>query len=255
MSEHILVQNKNAVCTIIFDRTHRKNALTIAMYDALSDALQTADQNQTIRAILITGAEGAFTAGNDLHEFMHTPPQSTDTPVFRFLKTLVHCTKPIVAQVDGVAIGIGTTMLLHCDFVYASDRSHFKMPFINLGLVPEAASSYLLPMSLGHRKAAELLLLGDRFDAHQATDFGIVNQATSSEALPHVVQKTLDRLVALPPKAMQYSKALLKAQQKQKILQVMEEEGEIFMSQLGSPENTEAINAFFDKRSPDFSKC
>src|SRR6185369_3520198 len=156
-------------------RPEKKNALTAAMYQALADALRAAAEDPAVRAVLITGQPGVFTSGNDLEDFMQRPPQGADSPVLRFMRALLDCDKPVVAAVTGAAIGIGTTMLLHCDFVYVSDEARLAMPFVSLGLVPEFASSLLLPQLLGQQRAAEKLLLGDPFTPEQAVDWGLAH--------------------------------------------------------------------------------
>ena len=183
MSDLILSELNEGILTLTFNRPNRKNALTLAMYTTLAEELSQAKEKSEVRAVVITGHGDAFTSGNDLKDFMQNPPQSLDTPVFAFLKEMLEFPKPILAAVNGAAIGIGTTMLLHCDFVYAHNEVVFQMPFIRLGLVPEAGSSYLLPLMAGHRKASELLLLGEKFDAQTAQEVGIINQVSSRDEL------------------------------------------------------------------------
>ena len=165
----------NGVATIEIARPEKKNALTQAMYQAMADALTAAQADPAVRAVLITGQPGIFTSGNDLEDFMQRPPQGPDSPVFRFMRALLECDKPVVAAVTGAAIGIGTTLLLHCDFVYVSDEARLAMPFVGLGLVPEFASSLVVPQRMGHVKAAEKLLLGDPFTGPEAVECGIAN--------------------------------------------------------------------------------
>lgn len=167
-TSEILVTEENHICTVKFNRPHQKNAINEAMYTALSDAMIAADNDPDVHVLLITGDESCFTAGNDLREFLEKPPTSKDSPGFRFLRTLVGLQKPLVAAVNGPAVGIGTTLLLHCDLVYAGESAVFILPFINLGLCPENACSLLLPQTAGHRRAAELLMLGEPFNAETA---------------------------------------------------------------------------------------
>ncbi|KAA3657187.1 MAG: enoyl-CoA hydratase, partial [Calditrichaeota bacterium] len=174
-NSEILVTRENHICILKFDRPRQKNAINEAMYAALSDAMIAADNDPDVRVLLITGNEMSFTAGNDLREFLEKPPTGEDSPGFRFLRTLVALQKPLVAAVNGAAVGIGTTLLLHCDFVYAGESAVFILPFINLGLCPENACSLLLPQTAGYRHAAELLMLGEPFDAETARSLGIIN--------------------------------------------------------------------------------
>lgn len=253
MSE-LTSHEREGIFTLTMNRPTRKNALTLAMYEALAAGLQEAAQRPNVRVALIQGVDGCFTAGNDLQDFAQNPPTSTDTPVFQFLKALLNFPKPLVAAVDGVAIGIGTTMLLHCDLVYCTERARFSLPFGKLGLVPEGGSSYILPLLMGHRKASELLLFGEHFGAQEAERFGLVNTVVESEHFVDFVEERLQKLVALPPQATKLSKQLIKAPFKEQLAQVMLEEGQVFLGRLGSPENQEALMAFFEKRAPDFSR-
>jgi len=248
----------DGVATIEIARPEKKNALTMAMYTAMSEALDAAREDKAVRAVLITGQPGIFTSGNDIEDFMQRPPgqgsESMDSPVFRFMQSLLACDKPVVAAVTGAAIGIGTTMLLHCDFVYVSDEARLAMPFVSLGLVPEFASSLLVPQLMGHRRAAEKLLLGDPFTAEQAVECGIANAVLpASEVLPYA-RRMAERFNALPPGAVREAKQLMRAPQREQMLQVIRAEGEKFGKRLRSPEAMEAFQAFFQKRKPDFSK-
>ena len=247
----------DGVATIEIARPEKKNALTMAMYTAMSQALDAAREDKAVRAVLITGQPGIFTSGNDIEDFMQRPPgqgsESMDSPVFRFMQSLLACDKPVVAAVTGAAIGIGTTLLLHCDFVYVSDEARLAMPFVSLGLVPEFASSLLVPQLMGHRRAAEKLLLGDPFSAEQAVECGIANAVLpASEVLPYA-RRMAERFNALPPGAVREAKQLMRAPQREQMLQVIRSEGEKFGKRLRSPEAMEAFQAFFQKRKPDFS--
>jgi enoyl-CoA hydratase/carnithine racemase len=247
----------DGVATIENARPEKKNALTMAMYTAMSQALDAAREDKAVRAVLITGQPGIFTSGNDIEDFMQRPPgqgsESMDSPVFRFMQSLLACDKPVVAAVTGAAIGIGTTLLLHCDFVYVSDEARLAMPFVSLGLVPEFASSLLVPQLMGHRRAAEKLLLGDPFSAEQAVECGIANAVLpASEVLPYA-RRMAERFNALPPGAVREAKQLMRAPQREQMLQVIRSEGEKFGKRLRSPEAMEAFQAFFQKRKPDFS--
>lgn len=250
----VLEHLEGNVLTLRFNRPERKNALTLEMYELLSTALRNANENKEVKVVVLTGNGDAFTSGNDLNDFMMNPPKNIDSPVFRFLEALFDFSKPLIAAVNGVAVGIGTTMLLHCDLVYASQDAKFSVPFAKLGLVPEAGISYLLPLMVGQRKAAELLMLGDSFDANTAQSLGFVNQVASKEDLATLVATKAKALSLLPPQAIRQTKALLKKSFAPDLKQAMLSEGEVFISRLGSPETAEAISAFFTKRAPDFSK-
>ena len=250
----ILTHIDNSVLTLTINRPARKNALTLSMYDQLTAGLRSALENTKIRAVVITGAGDAFTAGNDLKDFMQSPPTHTDTPVFHFLKEIVAFPKPIVAAVNGAAIGIGTTMLLHCDLAYASQNAVFQLSFIRLGLVPEAGVSYLLPQMVGHRRAAELLMLGEKFDATTAIEIGLINEQMSPGEVLERAQARAHELARLPPEAMRQTTHLLTQPLMSTLEEVMLREGEVFMDRLTSPETSEAIQAFFMKRPPDFSR-
>lgn len=249
----------NGVATIEIARPEKKNALTIAMYQAMADALRAATADAAVRAVLITGQPGIFTSGNDLEDFMQRPPgqggsNTQDSPVFQFMRALLDCDKPVVAAVTGAAIGIGTTMLLHCDFVYVSDEARLAMPFVGLGLVPEFASSLLVPQLMGQRRAAERLMLGDPFTPEQAVEGGIANAVLPAGEVVNHARRVAERFNALPPGAVREAKRLMRAPQRDQVLQVIQAEGALFAQRLRSPEAMEAFQAFFQKRKPDFSK-
>jgi enoyl-CoA hydratase/carnithine racemase len=246
--------NTNGVAVIEIARPEKKNALTQAMYTAMAEAIAAADADASIRAVLITGQPGIFTSGNDLEDFMMRPPQGEDSPVFQFMKALTACGKPVVAAVTGGAIGIGTTMLLHCDLVYVSDEARLAMPFVGLGLVPEYASSLLVTQRVGHAKATELLLLGEPFNGEAAVEMGIANAVLPAAEVVNHARRMAERFNALPPGAVRESKALMRRGQKALVEETIRTEGEIFGRRLRSPEATEAFQAFFQKRKPDFSK-
>ena len=248
----------HGVATIEIARPEKKNALTVAMYQAMSDALHAARDDAAVRAVLITGQPGIFTSGNDIEDFMKRAPgqgsDAMDSPVFRFMRALLECDKPVVAAVTGAAIGIGTTMLLHCDFVYVSDEARLAMPFVALGLVPEFASSLIVPQLMGHRRAAEKLLTGDPFTAAQAVDCGIATAVLPAGEVVNHARRVAERFNQLPPGAVREAKQLMRAPQRELVLQTIRSEGEIFARRLRSPEAMEAFQAFFQKRPPDFSK-
>jgi len=244
----------NGVATIEIARPEKKNALTTAMYQAMADALRAAADDKAVRAVLITGQPGIFTSGNDLEDFMQRPPQGTDSPVMQFMRALLEIDKPVIAAVTGAAIGIGTTMLLHCDFVYVSDEARLATPFVSLGLVPEYASSVLMPALMGPRRAAERLLLGDPFNGETAVECGLANAVLPAGEVVSHARRVAERFNALPPGAVRDTKRLMRKAGRDTVLQAMQAEGEIFTGRLRSPEAMEALQAFFQKRKPDFSK-
>ena len=255
MSEHVVVTRADGLLTLRLNRPEKKNALTRAMYSAMAEALLAADDEPEVRAVLITGGAECFTSGNDVADFLQAPPTSLDSPVFQFMRALFELKKPIVAAVAGPAVGIGTTLLLHCDLVYVSQDAKLKMPFVSLGLCPEFGSSLILPRLLGHAKAAELLLLGEAFSGEQAAAWGIANAALADGAA------TLEKAAAmarrfqqLAPSAVAVSKQLMQAPGREELRQVIAAEGELFGQRLRSPEAIEALSAFMQRRQPDFSK-
>ena len=254
MSSSILTMNEAGVFRFQINRPDKKNALTLAMYDAMTEGLLAAEADPTVRVILFTGSGGHFTAGNDLSDFLNQPPTGEDSPVFRFLKTLIAAQKPVLAAVQGVAVGIGTTMLLHCDLVYAAPSARFQLPFVNLGLTPEAGSSLILPQLMGHRRAAEMLLLGATLDAATALSLGLINAVVDEDQLETVVWQQAQALAAKPPAAVRLSKHLMKRWPAAAIRETMSAEGEIFIARLHSSEAKEAMTAFFQRRQPDFSR-
>ncbi|HYO74607.1 MAG TPA: enoyl-CoA hydratase-related protein, partial [Archangium sp.] len=198
MSDTLLTHLEAGVLSLTFNRPQKKNAFSGEMYEAAARALVEADSNDAVRVVVLTGSGGAFTAGNDLKDFLERPPSGEDSPVFRFLRALAHHSRPVVAAVDGVAVGIGTTLLLHCDYVVASERAVFSVPFVNLGLSPEGASSVLLPRVAGMALASELLMFGEPFDAPTALRAGLVNQVVPEASLAEVAQKRAAALAAKP---------------------------------------------------------
>ena len=244
----------NGVATIEIARPEKKNALTMAMYTAMAEALIAANTDLAVRAVLITGQPGCFTSGNDLEDFMQRPPQGEESPVARFMQALLACEKPVVAAVTGAAVGIGATLLLHCDLVYVSDEARLAMPFVSLGLVPEFASSLIIPALMGHARAAEKLMLGEPFSGSDAVDCGIANAVLPAAEVVNHARRMAERFNALPPSAVRETKRLMRAPLREQVQQVMAGEGELFRQRLRSPEAMEAFQAFFQKRKPDFSK-
>lgn len=253
-TEHIVVEQDGAILKVRMNRPEKKNALTVAMYEALVAALKRLDDEDGLRVLYITGTADCFTSGNDVMDFMMNPPASDDSPVAQFLRGIATARKPIVAAVNGLAIGIGTTMLLHCDLAYAAKSAKFQMPFVNLGLCPEAASSFLLPQIMGHQRAAELLLLGQKFDADKAYDVGILNAIHDDGELEEKALAAAQALAEQPPASIRLSKSLMKRGTAAAIEDCMREEGKEFMERLTSPEAGEAFAAFAERRKPDFSQ-
>jgi enoyl-CoA hydratase/carnithine racemase len=255
----ILTHKTNGILTIEFNRPERKNAITATMYQALADALIEADNDPAVRAILLTGKPEIFTAGNDLDDFLKNsapiPGVPADSrPVFQFMRALNGCGKPVVAAVAGAAIGIGTTMLMHCDLVYAADNAKFSLPFSQLGLCPEFGSSLLLPQLAGYPRAAEKLLLGEAFLAQEALEMGLVSKVLPAAELLAYAQQQAAKLVALPAASIRTTKALMKRPRAEAIDAAIKAENERFAAMLLGPEAKEAFTAFFEKRRPDFSK-
>jgi enoyl-CoA hydratase/carnithine racemase len=253
MSEHIKAVRDGAVMTIRLARPEKKNAITTAMYTAMAEAMETAESDDTIRVIVFLGSGGAFAAGNDLKDFLENPPQEESAPVFRFLNALLNATKPIVAGVEGVAVGLGTTLLLHCDLVYVTANARLQTPFVNLGLTPEAGATYLLPRFLGHVRAAEMVMLGEPMDGETAVRLGLANALLAPEELEDKVLSTARALAEKPPAALRATRALLKANHPQ-VEAAMNAEAAEFTARLRSAEAKEAFSAFLEKRKPDFSK-
>lgn len=253
MPDHISISIQDRVLTIRMQRPEKKNALTREMYLAMNEGLQQADADSNVRVVLITGTEDCFTAGNDLVDFANAKPGET-SPAILYLQTLAAAKKPVVASVSGVAVGIGTTMLLHCDLVYASSTARFHLPFVNLGLCPEAGSSVILPSLIGQRRAADLLFLGEAFGAEKARELGIVNEVATEAELPARAQAVARQLAEKPPSALRTTKALLKHGSGAAIADAMARETQQFAALLQGPEAKEAMIAFMQRRKADFSK-
>ncbi len=237
----------NGVLEVQFNRPEKKNAITEQMYKDLAQAFVSARVNDDIRVVLISGHKSCFTAGNDLKDFLENPPEDDDSPVFRFLQTVADFPKPIVAAVNGPAIGIGTTMLLHCDLVFSGEGAKFQLPFVNLGLVPEFASSYLLPLRVGHAKASEWLLTGKMFDAHEAKAAGLINEVYKDEQFFSAALHHAQKLAQLPNESVMISKRLMKQTYMSHTLQIMDEEGALFRRRLASDDFKKAVDAFLSR--------
>ena len=251
----ILTHQDAGVLTLTFNRVERKNSINVAMYDALATALEKAAGDAATRVVVIQGHETIFSAGNDIEDFLKNKPAGMDSPVFRFLRGIATFPKPLVAAVCGPAVGVGTTLLFHCDLVYAGDNAAFSMPFVNLGLVPEAASSLLVPQMFGYHRAAEALLLGEPFMAEAALEVGLVNRVVPPSEANALAQAQARKLAAKPLSSLIATKQLMKGGQQKAVLERMDEEGAQFGRMLGEPAAREAMTAFMEKRKPDFSKC
>jgi enoyl-CoA hydratase/carnithine racemase len=250
----ILTHVEAGVMTLTFNRLARKNSITATMYAAMADALAQAQADATVRVVVIQGDESVFSAGNDLGDFLNQPPAGEDAPVFRFLRNIASFPKPLVAAVCGPAVGIGTTLLFHCDLVYAGDNAAFSMPFVNLGLCAEGASSLLAPQMFGYHRAAEALLLGEAFYAEAALEVGLVNRVLPPAEANAYALNVARKLAAKPSSSLIETKRLMKKGQQAQVLQAMSEEGAVFGRMLREPAAKEAFSAFMEKRQPDFSK-
>jgi enoyl-CoA hydratase/carnithine racemase len=253
-TQDILIHTEAGVCTVTLNRVGKKNSLTQAMYTTLAEALAQAEADAATRVVVFQGDPAIFSAGNDIGDFLNAPPATQESPVFRFLRALAGFPKPIVAAVCGPAVGIGTTMLFHCDLVYAGDNAAFSMPFVNLGLCPEAASSLLVPQMLGYHRAAEALLLGEPFMAEAALEVGLVNRVVPPTECNAVAQAQARKLAAKPLSSLVETKRLMKKGLQAPVLERMAEEGASFGRMLREPAAREAFTAFMEKRLPDFSK-
>jgi enoyl-CoA hydratase/carnithine racemase len=224
------------------------------MYEALTRALNAAASDSNVSAVLIAGQPGVFTAGNDLEDFLAAPPTAQDSPVLQFMRTLQQFEKPVIAALTGAAVGIGVTMLLHCDLVYVSADARLSLPFVSLGLVPEFGASLLLPRLMGHVKAAEKLMLGAPFTAAEAVELGLANAALPAAEVLNHSRQIAERFNALPPGAVRDTKRLMRSGLSAAVDQAMADEVAVFIERLQSPEAKEAFQAFFEKRKPRFNR-
>ena len=254
MTEHILVFRANRILRIQLNRPERKNALTGAMYDVMREAIVSSNDDPGIRVVFIHGTPDCFTAGNDLAEFQDLQRMLREPPAIKFLDAISTAVKPIVVAVAGPAVGIGTTMLLHCDLAYAAQSTRFQMPFASLGLCPEGSSSMALERMAGHVQAAELLMLGERFNAERALAMGLVNAVLPDAELMSHAESKVAQLAMQPPAAIRATKALMRRWSATRVAEVLKTEAEMFGERLASPEFAEAARAFFEKRKPDFSR-
>jgi enoyl-CoA hydratase/carnithine racemase len=253
MTEELIVARANGIMEIRFNRPEKKNALTRAMYDGVVAAFDSAENDPAIRVILLTGTGDTFTSGNDIRDFQQRAESRNTSAASPFLTALSTLQKPLIAAVNGAAIGVGTTMLAHCDLIVAARSARFVMPFTRLGLVPEAGSSLLFPQLLGHQRASAMLLLGDALDAETALAAGFVYQVVDDAELMNAARTVAGRLATLPPQAVKQTKFLMR-RGKSDLAGRIGEELELFRERVGSPEAAEAFAAFMEKRLPDFSR-
>jgi enoyl-CoA hydratase/carnithine racemase len=253
--DEIITEYSENILRVELNRPAKRNAMTSGMYLALAEILDAAAKDERVRVVLWHGAGDAFCAGNDLEDFLKNPPGPGESPQARLMNALIDFVKPLIAAVHGAAIGGGTTMLTHCDFVYAGESAKFQMPFINLALVPEFGSSCLVPLTIGHIRAAELILLGSHFGAARAAELGLVTQVVSDQTLLQVATETARNLATKPAGALQACKRLLKRSFREQVKAAMKAENEAFSVQVRSGDAKEAFTAFLEKRPPDFTKA
>ena len=250
----IIKERSGSILRVQLNRPAKKNAMTMSMYVTLANILNDAAKDEQVHVVLWHGAGDSFCAGNDVEDFLKNPPGPGESPQARLMNAFIHFDKPLIAAVQGAAIGGGTTMLTHCDFVYAGESATFQMPFINLGLVPEFGSSCSVPIRIGHIRAAELILLGLPFDARRAAELGLVTRVVPDQELLATATETAQKLAEKPAGALQACKRLMKRSSREQIEQAMKVEGEEFASRVRSAEAREAFTAFLEKRPPNFSR-
>jgi enoyl-CoA hydratase/carnithine racemase len=251
----LLIERTGSILRVQFNRPAKKNAMTVAMYSGLAALLDDADKDDNINVVLLYGAGDCFTAGNDLEDFMKNPPSPGDSPQGQLISALIDFGKPLVAAVHGVAIGGGTTILTHFDFVYAAENTKFQLPFINLAVVPEFGSSYLLPRQLGYLQAAELLMLGEPFNAARANELGLVTAVVPGPEVIARATETAQKLARKPSGALRACKDLLKRPAREQLKRSVARETEEFAARVRSADAKEAISAFLEKRAPDFARA
>jgi enoyl-CoA hydratase/carnithine racemase len=252
--DEIVTEHTGSILRVQLNRPMKRNAMTSAMYVALAGIFNEAANDENTRVVLWHGAGDSFCAGNDIEDFLKNPPGPGESPQAGLMEALVNFDKPLVAAVHGAAIGGGTTMLTHCDFVYAGESTRFQMPFINLAVVPEFGSSYSLPARIGHVRAAELILLGAPFDARRAAEVGLASQVLADKDVLARATETAQKLAAKPAAALQASKRLMKQPFREQIKAAMKAENEEFSTQVRSADAKEAFTAFLEKRKPDFTR-
>jgi len=248
----IITERSGNILRIQLNRPERKNAMTSAMYNTMADLLNNAAKEDQIRVVLWHGAGDSFSAGNDIQDFLKNPPGPGESPQARLINALINFDKPIVAAVQGAAIGGGTTMLTHCDFVFAGESAKFQMPFVDLALVPEFGSSYSVPARIGYLRAAELILLGSRFDAKRAAALGLVTRVVPDQELLATATDTARELAEKAPAALQACKRLIRSSTREQLEQAVKVENEEFSVRVRSAEAKEAFAAFIEKRKPNF---
>jgi len=253
MADEVVLTSTDGVLEIRLNRPEKKNALTRAMYETVSVALEQADTDSSIRVVLLTGTGDTFTSGNDIKDFQSRGTSTEPRSGSRFLPVISSVQKPLIAAVNGAAVGVGTTMLLHCDLIVAAHSARFVMPFTSLALIPEAASTLLVPRLLGHQRASALLLLGEPLDAVTALEWGLVNRVVEDRVLMETAREIGRRVAALPPEAVRLTKRLIRHGEPTVAGRIKEEMG-IFSERLASAEAQEAFAAFMEKRKPDFSR-
>lgn len=246
---------QDGIASIELARPERKNAITAEMYAQLADAFGAVDADASVRAVVVHGTPAVFSAGNDIHDFLERPPVAEDASAVRFMRALATQELPVIAAVNGAAVGIGATMLMHCDLVYCADDAMFSMPFVSLGLCPEFASSLLVPLSAGYHKAAEKLLFGEPISAEEALDMGLVNRLLPPGEVVEYALRQARRFCALPPAAVRATKRLLKSAWRGAVDAAMGGEMTLFRELLASPESRQAFSAFLERRKPDFSRA
>src|SRR5882762_7783848 len=252
--EEIITERSDGILRVELNRPSRKNAMTSVMYIGLADIFNDAARDASTRVVLWHGAGDSFCAGNDIEDFLKNPPGPGESPQVSLMHAFVNFDKPVVVAVHGAAIGGGTTMLTHCDFIYAAESAKFQMPFINLAVVPEFGSSCSVPLRIGHLRAAELILLGAPFDAGRAAELGLVTQVVSDKDVLASATDTARKLAAKPAAALQASKRLMKQPFREQIKAAMKAENEEFSAQVSSDDAKEAFSAFLEKRKPDFTR-
>ena len=253
LSPDLLLDAAGGITTLTIHRVAKKNSFTTAMYAGMADVLEQAQADTAVRVLVIQGHETIFSAGDDIADFLQNPPTTLEAPVFRFMRAISSFSKPIVAAVCGPAVGIGTTLLFHCDLVYAGDNAAFSMPFVNLGVCPEAASSLLAPQRMGYGRAAEVLLLGEPFLAEAALEMGLISRIVPPAEANALAQRQAQKLAAKPMASLLATKRLMKQGQASLVAERMAEEGTLFGRMLAEPAAQEAFSAFLEKRKPDFS--
>jgi enoyl-CoA hydratase/carnithine racemase len=253
--DDILTERAGSILRVQLNRTTKRNAMTSAMYLSLAAIFDAVAKDETTRVVLWHGAGDSFCAGNDIEDFLKNPPGPGESPQARLMNALVNFDKPLVAAVHGAAIGGGTTMLTHCDFIYAGESAKFQLPFINLAIVPEFGSSCSLPARIGHVRAAELILLGESFSAARAAELGLVTQVVSDKEVLAKATQTAEKLAAKPAQALQVSKRLMKEPFRDQIRAAMKAENEAFSAQVRSDDAREAFAAFLERRKPDFTRA